>query len=123
MATKITPRKSRQPVKKEPTSFMSKLTRFLFKVLLWFFGLSLFFVVLFKFVPVPFTPLMVIRAIENKAAGKEVFFSHDWEPIENISMNLQKAVIASEDGTFLKHNGFDFVAMQKRIKAMKEVEE
>jgi monofunctional biosynthetic peptidoglycan transglycosylase len=117
MATKITPKKSRQPVKKEPTSFMSKLTRFLFKALLWFFGLSLFFVVFFKFVPVPFTPLMVIRAIENKAAGKEVFFSHDWEPIENISMNLQKAVIASEDGTFLKHNGFDFVAMQKAYKS------
>lgn len=117
MATKITPRKSRQLVKKEPTSFMSKLTRFLFKALLWFFGLSLFFVVFFKFVPVPFTPLMVIRAIENKVAGKEVFFSHDWEPIENISMNLQKAVIASEDGTFLKHNGFDFVAMQKAYKS------
>lgn len=117
MATKITPRKSRLPVKKEPTSFMSKITRFLFKALLWFFGLSLFFVVLFKFVPVPFTPLMVIRAIENKTAGKEVFFSHDWEPIENISINLQKAVIASEDGTFLKHNGFDFVAMQKAYKS------
>ncbi|TRX16655.1 monofunctional biosynthetic peptidoglycan transglycosylase, partial [Flavobacterium franklandianum] len=95
---------------------MSKLIRFLFKILLWFIGLSLFFVVFFKFVPVPFTPLMVIRAIENKTAGKEVFFSHDWEPIENISMNLQKAVIASEDGTFLKHNGFDFVAMQKAYK-------
>ena len=117
MATKIAPRKARQTVKKEPISFRSKLTRFLFKVLLWFFGLSLFFVVLFKFVPVPFTPLMVIRAIENKVSGKEVFFSHDWEPIENISMNLQKAVIASEDGTFLKHNGFDFVAMQKAYKS------
>lgn len=117
MATKIAPRKVRQSVKKEPISFRSKLTRFLFKVLLWFFGLSLFFVVLFKFVPIPFTPLMVIRAIENKVSGKEVFFSHDWEPIENISMNLQKAVIASEDGTFLKHNGFDFVAMQKAYKS------
>ena len=117
MATKITPRKSKQPIKKEPTSFMSKLTRFLLKILLWFLGLSLFFVVFFKFVPVPFTPLMVIRGIENKVAGKEVFFSHDWEPIENISMNLQKAVIASEDGTFLKHNGFDFVAMQKAYKS------
>ncbi|TDD78424.1 monofunctional biosynthetic peptidoglycan transglycosylase [Flavobacterium caseinilyticum] len=117
MATKITPRKSRQPVKKQSRSFMSKLSRFLLKIILWFFGLSLFFVIFFKFVPVPFTPLMVIRAIENKAAGKEVFFSHDWEPIENISMNLQKAVIASEDGTFLKHNGFDFVAMQKAYKS------
>lgn len=117
MATKITPKKSRQPLKKEPTSFMNKITRFLFKVILWFFGLSFFLVVLFKFVPVLFTPLMVIRGIENKADGKEIFFSHDWEPIESISMNLQKAVIASEDGTFLKHNGFDFVAMQKAYKS------
>ena len=117
MATKITPRKSKQPVKKDTTPFMSKLRRFIFKILLWFIGLSIFFVVLFKFVPVPFTPLMVIRAIENKAAGKEVYFSHDWEPLENISMNLQKAVIASEDGTFLKHNGFDFTAMQKAYKS------
>ncbi|TRW96124.1 monofunctional biosynthetic peptidoglycan transglycosylase [Flavobacterium gawalongense] len=117
MATKITPRRSKQPVKKETTPFMSKLTRFLFKVFLWFIGLSLFFVVFFKFVPVPFTPLMVIRAIENKMAGKEIYFSHDWESLDNISVNLQKAVIASEDGTFLKHNGFDFVAMQKAYKS------
>jgi len=54
-----------------------------------------------------------MRAIENKSAGKENNFSHDWEPIENISINLQKAVIASEDGKFLLHNGFDFTAMQK----------
>ncbi|MFV5696735.1 monofunctional biosynthetic peptidoglycan transglycosylase [Flavobacterium sp. ZT3R17] len=117
MATKITPKRSKQPAKKEPTTFMSKLTRFLFKVFLWFLGISLFFVVLFKFVPVPFTPLMVIRAIENKMEGKENYFSHDWEPLENISVNLQKAVIASEDGTFLKHNGFDFTAMQKAYKS------
>lgn len=117
MATRITPRKSKQLLKKEAPSFMSKLTRFLFKALLWFLGLSVFFVVFFKFIPVPFTPLMMIRAIENKVGGKEVFFSHDWEPIENISVNLQKAVIASEDGSFLKHNGFDFVAMQKAYKS------
>jgi monofunctional biosynthetic peptidoglycan transglycosylase len=117
MATKITPRRSKQPVKKDTATFMSKLTRFLFKILLWFIGLSIFFVVLFKFLPVPFTPLMVIRAIENKAAGKEMVCSHDWEPLENISVNLQKAVIASEDGTFLKHNGFDFTAMQKAYKS------
>ena len=60
---------------------------------------------------------MVVRAIENKSAGKEIYFSHDWVPLENISVNLQKAVIASEDGYFLKHNGFDFKAMQKAYKS------
>jgi monofunctional biosynthetic peptidoglycan transglycosylase len=117
MAAKITPKKTiKKPVKKESVNFMSTLRRVLFKIVLWFFGLSLFFVALFKFVPVPFTPLMVIRAIENKTAGKKVFFNHDWEPLENISVNLQKAVIASEDGLFLTHNGFDFKAMQKAYK-------
>jgi monofunctional biosynthetic peptidoglycan transglycosylase len=119
MATKITPKKttSKKPVKKQESSFGSTIKRFLFKAMLWFFGLSIFSVVVFKFVPVPFTPLMVIRYFENVADGKENHFSHDWEPIENISMNLQKAVIASEDGTFLTHNGFDFLAMQKAYKS------
>jgi monofunctional biosynthetic peptidoglycan transglycosylase len=117
MATKITRKKPiKKPVKKEPSSFMSTLSRFLFKVALWLFGISLFFVVLYKFVPVPFTPLMLMRTIENNIDKKENSFSHDWEPIENISVNLQKAVIASEDGSFLVHNGFDFKAMQKAYK-------
>ncbi len=117
MATKITSKKPKPSAKKQSGSFMSKVTPFLFKAFLWFLGISIFFVVLFKFVPVPFTPLMVIRVIENKSAGKENYFSHDWEPLENISVNLQKAVIASEDGTFLVHNGFDFRAMQKAYKS------
>ena len=112
MATKITARKTKQPEKKEG-NFMGKLKQFLAKVMLWFFGISIFLVVFFKFVPVPFTPLMVIRIIENKTSGKEIYFGHDWVPIEHISNNLQKAVIASEDGTFLTHHGFDFNALQK----------
>jgi monofunctional biosynthetic peptidoglycan transglycosylase len=95
---------------------MNKISRLLFKITLWFIGISLFLVVLFKFVPVSFTPLMLIRVIENKTAGKDAILSHDWEPIENISVNLQKAVIASEDGSFLEHSGFDFKAMQKAYK-------
>ncbi|PJJ10384.1 monofunctional biosynthetic peptidoglycan transglycosylase [Flavobacterium sp. 1] len=119
MATKITPKKTaaKKPAKKKQGGFISKVKWFLLKVLLWFFGLSIASVVLFKFVPVPFTPLMVIRYFENNAADKENHFSHNWESIDKISMNLQKAVIASEDGTFLTHNGFDFIAMQKAYKS------
>ncbi|WPR72432.1 monofunctional biosynthetic peptidoglycan transglycosylase [Flavobacterium sp. NG2] len=118
MGAKVRPKKSdKNPVKKQNSSSMgSKIKLFLLKVILWFFGISIFFVVVFKFVPVPLTPLMVIRIIENKTSGKDAVFSHDWEPLENISMNLQKAVIASEDGLFLRHNGFDFTAMQKAYK-------
>ena len=93
-----------------------KVFRWIWKATLWFIGLSILSVIIFKWVPVPITPLMMTRAIDNKMEGKDMILSHDWEPIENISPNLQKAVIASEDGNFLKHNGFDFKAMQKAFK-------
>lgn len=95
---------------------LRKISRFLFKVFLWFFALSVISVVIFRYVPVPFTPLMISRALEQKSTGKEMTCSHDWVPIEKISPNLQKAVIASEDDLFLTHNGFNFDAMQKAFK-------
>lgn len=84
--------------------------------MLWFLGLSILTVIIFKWVPIPITPLMITRVIENKIDGNDAVLSHDWVPLEEISPNLQKAVIASEDGNFLKHNGFDFAAMQKAFK-------
>ncbi|MFM2265939.1 MAG: monofunctional biosynthetic peptidoglycan transglycosylase [Bacteroidota bacterium] len=93
----------------------NKIVQFLRKVVLWFFGISLGLVLLFKFVPVPYTPLMLTRSIENKLAGNDMVCSHDWVPIDHISKNLQKAVIASEDGRFLTHHGFDFEAIQKAM--------
>jgi monofunctional biosynthetic peptidoglycan transglycosylase len=95
---------------------LRKIFRFLFKVFLWFFALSVISVVIFRYVPVPFTPLMISRALEQKSEGKEMTCSHDWVSIEKISPNLQKAVIASEDDLFLTHNGFNFEAMQKAFK-------
>jgi monofunctional glycosyltransferase len=94
----------------------SYFKRMFLKLMLWFFGISIVMVVLLKFIPVFFTPLMVIRFFENTFQGKEVVYSHQWTPIENISTNLQKAVISSEDGLFLTHNGFDFDAMTKAFK-------
>jgi monofunctional biosynthetic peptidoglycan transglycosylase len=93
--------------------FFSHIMRFFWKLIIWFNIISLFFVVLYKFVPVPYTPLMVIRYFENKSAGKNIETKHHWVPIEDISKNLQKAVIASEDGRFFEHYGLDFSAMRK----------
>ncbi len=84
--------------------------------MLWFLGFSILIVIVFKWAPVPITPLMITRVIENKLDGNDAVLSHDWVPLEEISPNLQKAVIASEDGNFLKHHGFDFAAMQKAFK-------
>ncbi|HEX9980539.1 MAG TPA: monofunctional biosynthetic peptidoglycan transglycosylase [Flavobacterium sp.] len=96
---------------------LKNILRFLKKVFLWLIALSVFLVILFKFVPVPFTPLMVSRAIENIGNGNGLEFSHDWESIDNISPNMQKAVIASEDAGFMEHYGFDFKAMKKAMES------
>jgi monofunctional glycosyltransferase len=113
MAKKITSSK-KTPTKKRTTG--QKIFRFFWLLFLWFNIISFAVVFLFKFVPVPFTPLMGIRALEHNSAGKDMICSHEWVPIDEISLNLQKAVIASEDGRFLEHSGFDFEAMQKAFK-------
>jgi len=71
-------------------------------------------------VPVPVTPLMVIRCIEQKSDGKTMKMKHDWVALKKISPKLQLAVVCSEDQNYLKHFGFDWGAIEK---AMKENEE
>ena len=75
--------------------------------------LSFSLVLLFKWVPVPITPLMAIRyfKIDSPKIPK-----HDWVSIAEISKNLQRAVICSEDQNFLNHNGFDYEAIKKAFK-------
>ncbi|WP_179318671.1 monofunctional biosynthetic peptidoglycan transglycosylase [Winogradskyella helgolandensis] len=90
---------------------MKRLFRFLVKLLIWFAILSVSLVVLFKYVPVPVTPLMVIRYVES--TDEEKSWKHNWVPIEHISKNIQLAVICSEDQKFLEHNGFDIEAIEK----------
>jgi len=71
-------------------------------------------------VPVPITPLMLIRNIEQLQDDKKLVLKHDWVPIEAISKNLQLAVICSEDQNFLAHNGFDMEAIEKAIEHNKK---
>ena len=90
---------------------IKRFFRFIFKLIGWFLLLSVLLVVVYKWVPVPATPLMAIRYFENP----EETIRHNWVPLEKISPNLQLAVVASEDQNFLKHDGFDYKAIQKAI--------
>ncbi|MFN8143658.1 MAG: monofunctional biosynthetic peptidoglycan transglycosylase [Bacteroidia bacterium] len=92
---------------------IKKVLRFLLKVFLWFLGLSIGSVILFRFVPIPFTPLMLIRCVEQKSDGKSMKMHKDWTAIENMSAAMPLAVIASEDQNFEEHFGFDLEAIRK----------
>lgn len=81
-----------------------------------FLLLSAFSVLLFRWVPVPITPLMLIRCVEQKSRGEKMVLRHDWVALEQISPKLQLAVVCSEDQNYLKHYGFDFDAIEKAMK-------
>lgn len=94
--------------------FVRRIFRFFLKVFLWFFAISIGLVILYRFVPVPITPLMVIRLFEQAAdEDRQMKLKKDWVPMEEISKNAPQAVYASEDQKFLEHSGFDFEAMKK----------
>lgn len=57
--------------------------------------------ILYRVVPPPITPLMVIRLIEGEGLER------DWTALEVISPYLRSAVIAAEDNLFCRHYGFD----------------
>ena len=76
--------------------------------LILFFVSTLFVVLLFRFVPVPVTPLMVIRMVQQVSDGQMPRLKHHWVPLDSMSRYMPVAVIASEDQRFLSHNGFDF---------------
>ena len=59
------------------------------------------------------TSLMSIRAHEAQAKGQPVKFEQIWVPLDKISTNLQRAVLAGEDTNFMTHRGFDYEAIQK----------
>jgi len=92
-----------------------RILRGLWKTLKWtmiiFFSSSVLMVIIYKWVPVPYTPLMFIRNVQQTLDGKESRTEHNWVPIEDISPELPLAVWASEDQNFFNHNGFDFEAI------------
>ncbi|XMO87994.1 monofunctional biosynthetic peptidoglycan transglycosylase [Algibacter sp. AS12] len=99
--------------KKHRESLLKRFFRFVLKTIFWLVVLSVATVFFYKKVPVPATPLMVIRSIEQYQNGQDIVWKHDWVAMENISKNAQLAVVCSEDQLFLNHNGFDLKAIEK----------
>jgi monofunctional glycosyltransferase len=94
-------------------NFWTVVWRFIKYFILIYFGSSLFFVILYRFVNPPVTPIMVLRCVEQLSDGKKIKMSKQWVPIERISRDLQIGAVVAEDYKFLQHHGFDFEAINK----------
>ena len=66
---------------------------------------------IYRFLPVPITPLMVIRLIQGEGLRK------DWVPLAEIAPVLPQAVIAAEDNRFCEHFGFDWAELGGQVDA------
>ena len=92
-----------------------RIFKIIIRAVVGFLVLSILATVLYRFVPVPFTPLMIIRCVEQKQDGKSMKLSKSWKSLDDISSNLALAVVCSEDQNFLMHYGFDFEALKKAM--------
>lgn len=66
-------------------------------------------IMVYRFVPPPFTPLMIGTVIEDGVIHQ------NWVPLEQISPYLVRAVVAAEDERFCDHNGFDWKAIDRAM--------
>ena len=82
------------------------------RIVVAFFASTILSVIIYRFVPVPLTPLMIIRLFQQAGEGRALKLSHDWVSLDHISPSLPRAVMASEDARFLEHHGFDFKAIE-----------
>lgn len=84
------------------------------KVLLAWLGIWLAGIVIFAFLPVPFSAVMLERQLGAWFSGRFDYVAHsDWVSMDEISPWMALAVIASEDQKFPEHWGFDVDAIQK----------
>ncbi|MFD3246462.1 monofunctional biosynthetic peptidoglycan transglycosylase [Rahnella aquatilis] len=75
---------------------------------LWIAG-----ILLFSFLPVPFSAVMVERQMSAWLTGDFGYGAHsDWVPMSEISSPMALAVMAAEDQKFPTHWGFDVDAIQ-----------
>lgn len=96
---------------RENSSIYRWVLKKIYRGMLYFFGISLVWVIVLKFVPVWITPTMIDRKFDAIADGKNSEIHSDWTPYEDISKEAALAVVASEDQLFPQHFGFDFDAM------------
>jgi hypothetical protein len=65
---------------------------------------SIVLVALYRVLPPPGTPLMLIRRVEGYGIDKS------WRRLDDISPHLIRAAMAGEDARFCRHHGFDWGA-------------
>jgi len=97
-----------------------KIWVFLKYFFLVFFIFTISSVLIYRFLPVSFTPLMLERSLEKKLEGKKSHIKHRWVSFDKISPNIVLAAVAAEDNNFASHFGIDHDAVKKAYEHNKQ---
>ncbi len=94
-----------------PAPLRRWLARISAGLLVFFVVLPVGLVLLYRVVPPPVTPLMLIRLAEGQGLERR------WVAWDAISPQLRQAVVAAEDNLFCTHGGFDWQSLEAAAKA------
>lgn len=96
--------------------FLKRLPKIILKFILGFFIVSIFIVLLLKWLNPITSSIMIQRKIEAVITFQErQMIAYQWFSYDEISKQMALAVIAAEDQNFPIHFGFDFEQIEKAI--------
>lgn len=103
----------------------------MFRIIKWLIalpiGIFIFFnayvygnIITYRAVAPSKTAFMSMRMSQFAKEGRDVELDYRWVPYDQISVNLKKALIASEDANFAEHSGFDWNGIKYAMKRNKQ---
>ena len=103
----------------------------MFRIIKWLIalpiGIFIFFnayvygnIITYRAVAPSKTAFMSMRMSQFAKEGRDVELDYRWVPYDQISVNLKKALIASEDANFAEHGGFDWNGIKYAMKRNKQ---
>ncbi len=90
------------------------LSKWLFRLLLGWFLLTLTAILLLRYLDPPVWSWMILRELDPPAGYPENY-RHQWRNLQQIAPSMQLAVVASEDQRFPSHFGIDLNAIQDSV--------
>jgi monofunctional biosynthetic peptidoglycan transglycosylase len=103
-------RASTLPTYKRKRARKGGIFRFLVKLVVGLFVLSILWVLAYRFVPPPITATMVGDVVGGRGLKK------DWMSLDEMDRDMVRAAIGAEDSKFCQHNGFDIEAIEDAMK-------
>jgi len=95
--------------KRSRGSIIGRIARWIVRLVVAFFVISILWVLAYRFINPPITVTMIGDELAGRGATRE------WMPISQIDRGMVRAAIAAEDGKFCSHHGFDYQAIENAM--------